>query len=182
MSNEVILKKVFKVLKEKQFKLVTAESITAGKIASEFVKTPGASAVFWGGIICYDTEVKRSVLKVPEETIRQYGVISQETATAMAEGALKIFNQSNFKSSSCVAIAITGVAGPDLQEEKPAGTVHLALAIQENIESSTPLPPLEKTHREPAIKTKKLKLSGGRDEIRSACVDEAMKFILDSMA
>ncbi len=182
MANEVILEKVFKVLKEKQFKLITAESITAGKIASSFVKTPGSSAVIWGGIICYDTEVKRRVLQVPEETIKQYGVISQETATAMAEGALAIFNQSNSKNTPCIAIAITGVAGPDLQENKPAGTVHLALAIQENNESPYPIPPLKNSQRVSIIKTKKLHLSGTRDEIRSACVDEAMKFILDNVS
>ncbi len=186
MANEVILEKVFKVLKEKQFKLITAESITAGKIASDFVKTPGASAVLWGGIICYDTEVKQSVLEVPEETIRQYGVISQETAIAMAKGALSIFNQSTSKNTentehACIALAITGVAGPDLQENKPAGTVHLALTIQEAPKSTHPLPPLTKASRGSILKTKKLHLSGSRDEIRTACVDEAMQFILDTL-
>ncbi len=162
-----LAEKVFELLKAKQYKLITAESITAGKIASDFVKTPGASAVLWGGIICYDTEVKQSVLQVPEEIIKEYGVISQETATAMAEGSLAIFNQSNSKNTSCIALAITGVAGPDLQENKPAGTVHLALAIQDKAQRIT--------------KTKKLHLSGSRDEIRTTCVSEAMKFILYSL-
>ncbi len=186
MAKEVILEKVFKVLKEKQFKLITAESITAGKIASDFVTIPGASAVLWGGIICYDTEVKQRVLQVPKETISQYGVISKETATAMAKGALTIFNQSTSKNAentehACIALAITGVAGPDLQEDKPAGTVHLALAIQENTKSQNRQPPLEKAQRVAITKTKELHLSGSRDEIRSKCVNEAMQFILESI-
>jgi nicotinamide-nucleotide amidase len=102
--------------------LSTAESCTGGAIASRFTTQPGASAYFRCGWVTYATETKHTLLGVPTETIVAYGVVSEEVARAMAEGARRV-------ASSDFAIATTGVAGPTGGTEKtPVGTVWMAVA------------------------------------------------------
>ncbi|HWJ82786.1 MAG TPA: CinA family protein [Nocardioides sp.] len=101
--------------------VATAESLTGGRLAARLTEAPGSSAVYLGGVVTYATEAKRGVLDVPEEVVERYGVISEECARAMAEGARRLFG-------STYALSTTGVAGPDTQEDKPVGTVFVGLA------------------------------------------------------
>lgn len=109
-------------LKEKGLTVSTAESLTAGMVASTIVKVPGASAVFKCGFITYASATKISVLEVPAELVAEKGVVSAEVAAAMAEGACKV-GETN------VGISTTGNAGPDVLENKPVGRVYTAICI-----------------------------------------------------
>jgi nicotinamide-nucleotide amidase len=101
--------------------LAVAESLTGGMLAATVTGVPGASAVFRGGVTAYATDVKASLLGVPEEAVRSVGVVSAEVAQAMADGA-------RCRLGSTYALSTTGVAGPDPQEGKPVGTVFVAVA------------------------------------------------------
>ncbi len=113
---------VLRLLREKGLKLALAESCTGGLIAHRLTNVPGASEVFTHGWVTYANEAKTGQLHVPPETIATHGAVSEETARAMAEGALE-------ESGADYALSITGIAGPTGgTEEKPAGTAWLALA------------------------------------------------------
>lgn len=101
-------------------KVAVAESLTGGLLLSELISVPGASIVVQGGMVCYSTQSKIDVLGVAAATIAQFGVISEATAIAMAQQVAKKFNAE-------IGVATTGVAGPDRQEDKPAGTVFIAV-------------------------------------------------------
>ncbi|MGZ3585332.1 MAG: competence/damage-inducible protein A, partial [Ktedonobacterales bacterium] len=100
--------------------LATMESATGGLLASMITDVPGSSNAFLGGFVAYSAEMKAQ-WGVPRETLETYGVISVETARAMAQAARQRLGAS-------VGVGITGVAGPALQEDKPVGTVHIAVA------------------------------------------------------
>jgi nicotinamide-nucleotide amidase len=94
-----------------------AESCTGGLLAARLTERPGSSAYVAGGVVSYSNEAKRDLLGVDEALIETHGAVSPEVARAMAEGALTRFDAD-------VAVAITGIAGPDGgTEEKPVGTV-----------------------------------------------------------
>lgn len=101
--------------------LATAESLTGGRLAARITAVPGASRAYVGGVVAYATEVKQGLLGVPGPVLARYGVVSAECAQAMAEGARRVLGASH-------ALATTGVAGPDRQEDRPVGTVFVAVA------------------------------------------------------
>jgi nicotinamide-nucleotide amidase len=104
------------------FKIATAESCTGGLIAAAITSVPGASAVLERGFVTYSNEAKIEMLGVPGELIERRGAVSQEVALAMVDGALK-------HSRADIAVAVTGIAGPDGgSEDKPVGLVHIAAA------------------------------------------------------
>lgn len=113
---------IYALFVEKKWKLGVAESCTGGEIASRLTSVPGASHYFQGSIVSYSNEVKREVLRVPEEMLRNPGAVSKETAEAMAQGVLNLMDVD-------WALSVTGIAGPSGgTEEKPVGTVWIALA------------------------------------------------------
>ncbi len=102
--------------------LVTAESCTGGLLAERITRVPGSSGWFPGGVVSYSNDLKRRLLGVPEELLAAHGAVSEPVARAMAEGAREHLGGD-------YGIGVTGVAGPSGgSEEKPVGTVHLALA------------------------------------------------------
>lgn len=108
--------------KAREFKIATAESCTGGLIAAALTATPGASAVLERGFVTYSNEAKVEMLGVPGELIERRGAVSQEVALAMVDGALR-------NSRADIAVAVTGIAGPDGgSPEKPVGLVHIAAA------------------------------------------------------
>lgn len=114
--------------REKNTRIVTAESCTGGLIAALLTEIPGSSDVMLGAHVTYANEAKEEWLGVPHEMLREYGAVSEEVARAMAEGmwseGRKLTDGSNL-----LAVAVTGIAGPGGgSTEKPVGTVHLALA------------------------------------------------------
>ncbi len=103
--------------------LTTAESCTGGLIAGRIVNVPGASAVLGEGFITYSNEAKQKYLKVKEQTLKDYGAVSKETAAEMAFGAAAV-------SGSNASLAVTGIAGPDGgTKEKPVGLVYIACTL-----------------------------------------------------
>ena len=103
-------------------RLATAESLTGGGIGQAITSVSGASAVFAGGIISYTNEVKHKVLGVPVETLNTCGAVSAPVAQAMAQGARNVIGAD-------VAVAVTGLAGPDGDEfGNPVGTVFIGYA------------------------------------------------------
>lgn len=110
------------LLRKRKETLSTAESCTGGMVASEMVNIPGASDVFKGGACTYWNETKENILHVPPKILETFGAVSRETATAMAEGARKLYR-------SDWAVSTTGIAGPGGgTAEKPVGLVWMAVA------------------------------------------------------
>jgi nicotinamide-nucleotide amidase len=110
---------VVALLRERSLMIATAESCTGGLVAGRLTDVPGASAVFLGGIVAYSNDVKAAQLDVPQDTLREHGAVSAETAEAMARGA-------RARLGADVAVSVTGVAGPDGgTAEKPVGLVFL---------------------------------------------------------
>jgi len=102
--------------------VVTAESCTGGLVAGALTEVPGASEVFERGFVTYSNEAKLESLGVNLEILETFGAVSIAVAWAMAQGALK-------HSNADVAVAITGIAGPDGGSElKPVGMVVFARA------------------------------------------------------
>jgi nicotinamide-nucleotide amidase len=103
-------------------KLAVAESCTGGLVCAALTEIPGSSDVLDSGFVTYSNEAKRAELNVSEEVVETFGAVSIATAWAMAQGALD-------SSSADVAVAITGIAGPDGGTPgKPVGTVVFARA------------------------------------------------------
>ena len=100
--------------------LSVAESCSGGPLSSLLVNVSGVSEVFKGGIIAYNSFVKEKVLGVSRDVLERFGSVSRECAREMSAGARKVF-------SSDYAIAISGVAGPERVENKPAGLVYIDL-------------------------------------------------------
>lgn len=110
---------VLSLLRERGLTLGTAESCTGGLVAGRLTDVPGASDVFRGAVVAYANEVKVAELGVPGDVLHAHGAVSAETAAAMARGARSRLGVD-------VAVAVTGVAGPDGgTAEKPVGLVFL---------------------------------------------------------
>jgi nicotinamide-nucleotide amidase len=122
-QDDIPLEKVIlNYMADKGLTLSAAESCTGGYISHLLTQHAGSSKVFLGSAVTYSNQLKQSVLGVKNETLAQFGAVSEETVREMAEGALQ-----NFKSD--YAMAVTGIAGPDGgSEDKPVGTVWIAAA------------------------------------------------------
>ena len=110
------------LLTTQQLTVATAESCTGGLIAHRLTNVPGSSRYFLGGITAYSNELKHSALRVPPDLLAREGAVSAPVAEAMAQGALAL-------TGSNLALAVTGIAGPDGgSEAKPVGLTYIALA------------------------------------------------------
>jgi nicotinamide-nucleotide amidase len=116
---------VLQSLRRRRLKLATAESCTGGLISGLLTEIAGSSDVVERGFVVYSNEAKMSLLGVPKHVIDTHGAVSEATARAMAEGALK-------NSLADIAVSVTGIAGPGGgTPEKPVGLVYLACAARE---------------------------------------------------
>lgn len=140
---------VVTLLKALHQTITCAESLTGGALTSEIVSVPGASHVLKGSLVAYSSEVKIQELEVSPDLIENQGVVSEEVAFAMADGARKKFH-------SDWAISLTGVAGPGASHGVAAGQVWLAVVGPD--------------HRESV----RLELSGGRESVRRGAVESAV--------
>src|SRR5215475_9394334 len=105
-----------------QATIAAAESCTGGLLAQRLTSIAGSSAYFLGGVVCYSNELKTAWADVPPELILSRGAVSTEVAVALAEGIRR-------RVGATLGVGITGIAGPGGgSEEKPVGTVHVALA------------------------------------------------------
>jgi nicotinamide-nucleotide amidase len=113
---------LIRILTEKSFTVVTAESCTGGLVAAALTEVAGSSAVFDSGFVTYSNAAKMRMLGVPADSLRQHGAVSEAVARAMAEGARRA-------AVVDLSVAITGVAGPGGgTADKPVGLVHFAVA------------------------------------------------------
>jgi competence/damage-inducible protein CinA-like protein len=110
---------VLDACREQGLTLATAESCTGGMVAERLTSVPGSSRVFLGGVVAYANEVKARELGVADEVLERHGAVSAEAAAAMAAGARE-------RLGADVAVAVTGIAGPDGgSDDKPVGLVYL---------------------------------------------------------
>jgi nicotinamide-nucleotide amidase len=116
---------VGKYLTERSQTLAVMETLTGGLLSSRITDVPGSSNYFAGGLVTYSTELKVQ-MGVPPEILEQYGAISEETARAMAHAVRERLGVD-------YGLGITGVAGPDTQEDRPVGTVHIAIEGPEGV-------------------------------------------------
>jgi nicotinamide-nucleotide amidase len=153
-----LAEEVGRALAEAGLVLAAAESCTGGGVGEAVTRVPGSSAWFDRGFVTYSNAAKHELLGVPEETIRAHGAVSGETARAMAEGALE-------RSHASLAVAVTGVAGPDGgTAEKPVGLVWFAWSRREGT-----------THCESRL------FGGGRDAVRAQSVAYALRGLLETV-
>lgn len=136
------------LLRERAETLCVAESLTGGGLGAAITAVPGASDIFIGGITAYREDMKESRLMVPHSLIVDFGVVSNEVAMAMAEGAREFFG-------ATWAISTTGVAGPGPADGHSAGTVWIAI-------------------RGPINQSTHLQIDGEREIVRNATVKSAI--------
>jgi nicotinamide-nucleotide amidase len=132
--------------------VAVAESLTGGLLAAELVDVPGASATFRGSVTAYTTDLKASVLGVDADLLAVEGAVHPEVAVQMAEGVRRLMG-------AVYGVATTGVAGPDPQDGRPVGTVHVAVAGPEGSTVGSPV------------------LSGERATIRREAVRAALELL-----
>ena len=136
-----------------------AESCTGGLISKRITDVPGASEVFGFGFCTYANEAKMKILGVKEETLAAHGAVSEETASEMVQGALKV-------SGADIAVAVTGIAGPGGgTPEKPVGLVYMGVATKDGVTVKKLLLAQHKGH--------------DRDFVRTLTANHAFKAILD---
>ncbi|WP_151548750.1 MULTISPECIES: CinA family protein [Corynebacterium] len=112
-------------LRRRGLTLACCESLSAGMLAGTLANISGASAVLRGGLVTYATELKSELAGVDPQLLDLFGPISPECATAMARGARRACGAD-------IAIALTGVAGPERQDGHPVGEVWMAVASGEH--------------------------------------------------
>jgi len=118
------------LLKSKNKTISTAESCTGGNIAHLITSIAGSSAVYKGSVVTYANEAKQNLLAVKEETLKQFGAVSEQTVNEMVLGALK-------QLKTDYAIATSGIMGPGGgTPEKPVGTIWIAIGNQQKIKAS----------------------------------------------
>jgi nicotinamide-nucleotide amidase len=101
--------------------VAVAESLTGGLVLATLVAVPGASAVVRGGVVAYASDVKARLLGVDRGLLDLEGAVHPEVAREMARGAVELIGAD-------FGLATTGVAGPDAQDGRPVGEVHVAVA------------------------------------------------------
>ena len=116
--------RVIEIFREKGLSLALAESCTGGMIAARIINVPGVSECYKAGLVTYSNKAKRKFLGVRKSTLDKYGAVSSKTASEMAKGAALLMK-------SDVAVAVTGIAGPDGgTEEKPVGLVYIGCSVK----------------------------------------------------
>jgi nicotinamide-nucleotide amidase len=136
--------------------VATAESLTGGLVCATLVSVAGASTVVRGGVVAYAPDLKTTLLGVDADLIAARGTVDADVAAAMAVGVRD-------RLAATYGLATTGVAGPDPSEGKPVGTAHIAVAGPDG------------------VRTRRLELSGGRDEIRTGTVAELLSLLVATL-
>lgn len=144
---------IVKILKSRSLKLAFAESCTGGLLADSIVSVSGASDVFLGSLVCYDTIIKRDILKVNTDIISR-GVVSNECAVDMAEKLKPLFKCD-------IAVSTTGYAEKFSEMKDSDYAIYLALSAKDFLASKKIIPNLS------------------RNENRAYAVDCALEMLLD---
>lgn len=155
-EEETLEMAVVRLLKKYKLTVTTAESCTGGMIASRLVNVPGVSEVFKEGFVTYSNKAKRKALDVSKSTLKKHGAVSEQTAKEMATGGV-------FATDADACIAVTGVAGPDPEEEKPVGLVYIACYMKDK------------------VKVEKYNFKGNRAKIREQATVKALDLLRRSI-
>ncbi len=146
------------LLKEKEIKLVTAESCTGGMIAAAMTDRAGSSVVFDRGYVTYSNQSKTDLLGVSMNVIDNYGAVSSQCADFMALGALE-------NSQADIALSVTGIAGPGGgSDEKPIGLVYIGVCV---------------VGRDPVVT--ECNFTGNRLEIRRSACEKAFTLLIETV-
>jgi nicotinamide-nucleotide amidase len=144
---------VLELCRGRGWTLATAESCTGGLVGARLTDVPGSSAAFVGSVVAYADGAKRKLLGVPEEVLVRHGAVSAESAVAMATGA-------RAQLGTDVAVAVTGVAGPDGgTPDKPVGLVFISVDAPDR------------------VSTERFVLPGDRDAVRARSTALALHMV-----
>lgn len=144
---------VVQLLKERGLTVTCAESCTGGLLSGRIINVPGVSDVYKAGFVTYSNKAKHKLLGVRNSTLKKYGAVSPQTAWEMAVGAARV-------TKSDVALAVTGIAGPDGgTPKKPVGLVYIGCIVKGK------------------VTVKKYRFSGDRSQIRKSTVTAALKLL-----
>lgn len=141
-------------LRRHALRLTTAESCTAGKIITLLSEVEGSGELVESGYVVYSPEAKQRLLNVSPKTIETFNLTSCEVAREMAMGALR-------DSPANVALATTGILGPDDVDGIPAGTICFAWAFQ--------------TNQGQSVFTRQLRFFGSRCEVQLLAAKHALE-------
>lgn len=144
---------VVQLLKDHGLTITCAESCTGGLLSGRIINVPGVSDVYKAGFVTYSNKAKHKLLGVRNSTLKKYGAVSPQTAWEMAAGASRV-------TKSDVALAVTGIAGPDGgTPKKPVGLVYISCSVKSK------------------VTVKKYRFSGDRRQIRESTVTAALKLL-----
>jgi nicotinamide-nucleotide amidase len=152
-----IIAKVHEALKKKGVKVALAESCTAGLVAHALTIMPGALGCFDSSVVCYSRHAKRRLLGLGESFLDKHGTVSEDTARAMAEAARE-------KAGTEVAMAVTGVLGPEPIEDREVGIVFTAVATEGQTTS------------------RGFSFEGDRNAIKYSAANQALHFLYEAVS
>jgi len=142
---EAAAERLVRQAQQRKLTLLTVESCTAGALARALSEVEGAAQTLHGGFVVYTKANKTAALGIPEDLIGRHTAVSAPVARAMATGGLE-------RTPADIAMAITGVAGPEPDEDgNPVGLAFIAAA-----------------HRDGRVLEERLQLSGSKKDICSA--------------
>lgn len=134
--------------------IAVAESLTGGLVCAALTSVPGASSVVRGAVVAYATELKAEILHVDADLLAREGAVHPDVAAQMAHGV-------RVRLGADIGVGTTGVAGPEPQDGKPVGEVHIAVSTETNVH-------VRSLGLDPAL---------GRAGIRAATVEAALALI-----
>ena len=146
VDDETIERVLLRMLGDLGYTIASAESMTGGLVTAALTSLPGSSAVVKGGLVAYQADLKRTLLGIGDVS----GLVTKETAEAMAQGGRKLLGAD-------VVVSVTGSAGPE-PLEKPPGTMVIAVATPDHVQA------------------KELRMVGDRERIRTYAVTNALHF------
>lgn len=149
------------LLRDRGLTIAVAESLTGGLLVAELVAVPGASRVLLGGVVAYSTSLKRDLVGVDAGLLEREGAVHPEVARQLAERVRAVLAVDGRPAD--VGIGTTGVAGPEPQDGRPVGEVHVAVAMPDGT----------------AVRS--LRLHGDREAIRRAAVSESLVLLAESL-
>ena len=155
-EEETLEMAVVGLLKKYGLTVTTAESCTGGLLAGRLVNVPGVSEVFREGVITYSNKAKKKMLDVSKSTLKKYGAVSEQTAREMAVGGV-------FAPVADACVAVTGIAGPDADGDKPVGLVYIACYMNDK------------------VRVEKFLFKGNRSKIREQSVVKALDLLRRSI-
>lgn len=163
-----LLERLHRGLAERGQTVAVAESLTGGLLAAALTTTPGASASFRGGVVAYATDLKASLVGVPQSLLAEQGPVAPQVALELARGVRS-------RLSASWGVGVTGVAGPQPQDGKAVGTVFLAVVGPG--EESSESPGTSRGLGDGIESVSELNLAGDRNMIRVQVVEQAVALL-----